>query len=145
MPGRFDPNVLAEPIVQAPLAGGPSTPELAIAVCEAGGLGLIVQGMEAGGHRGGSIDDELSAGISLIALLRLVAHSVSLPLIAAGGIADGGAVAAVLCAGAIAAQIGTALMLTPKAGTAECHRSCLSDPVPTRLTRASPDDSPAVW
>src|SRR5437660_12616797 len=40
----FDCSKLAEPIVQAPLAGGPSTPELAIAVCEAGGLGFIAAG-----------------------------------------------------------------------------------------------------
>ena len=40
----FDPGELAEPIVQAPLAGGPSTPALAIAVCEAGGLGFLAAG-----------------------------------------------------------------------------------------------------
>ncbi len=40
----FHPKDLAEPIVQAPLAGGPSTPELAIAVCKAGGLGFVAAG-----------------------------------------------------------------------------------------------------
>jgi len=40
----FDLNELQEPIVQAPMAGGPSTPELAIAVCEAGGLGFLAAG-----------------------------------------------------------------------------------------------------
>ena len=261
----FDPATLIEPIVQAPLAGGPSTPELAIAVCEAGGLGfvaagyktldalreqiesaqarterpfgvnvfvpspeaadpaalrpylarleheadrhgaevgeprfdddrydgklelvcdarpavvsftfgcpppavferlhdldiaawvtitsaaeastaqaagadaLIVQGTEAGGHRGAFVDDEDAAGIGLLALLQLVRRTSPLPLIASGGIATGAAVAAVLCAGATAAQIGTALMLTPEAGTEQAQRELFNQPIPTRLTRA---------
>src|ERR671924_1168284 len=41
---RFSLDVLEHPIVQAPLAGGPSTPELAVAVCEAGGLGFLAAG-----------------------------------------------------------------------------------------------------
>jgi nitronate monooxygenase len=61
---------------------------------------------------------------------------VSLPLIAAGGIADGRAVAAVLCAGASAAQVGTALMLAREAGTAPAQRALLGKPLPTALTRA---------
>ena len=261
----FDLSSLAEPIVQAPLAGGPSTPELAIAVCEAGGLGfiaagyktpeavraqiealsantdrpfgvnifmpspepadpagltaylqrleheagrhgaevgdprfeddhfeakldvvcdmrpavvsftfgcpaaqvierlhehdiaawvtvtsaveaataqaagadaLVVQGTEAGGHRGAFVDDEDAGGIGLLALLQLVRRTSELPLIASGGIATGAAVAAVLCADAAAAQIGTALMLTPEAETAEAQREILTEPIPTRLTRA---------
>jgi nitronate monooxygenase len=261
----FDPAELAEPVVQAPLAGGPSTVELAVAVCEAGGLGfvaagyksaeavrneieavraatsrpfgvnvfvpparaadpsavaayrdrlaaeaerqgvelgeprtddddwgrklellraerpavasftfgcpgaavidglrsagiavwitvtnadeaeqaraagadaLVVQGVEAGGHRGGFRDDPEESDLGLLALLRVIANRVPLPLIAAGGIADGAAVAAVLCAGATAAQVGTALMLAPEAGTSEPHRGVLGTPSPTRLTRA---------
>jgi nitronate monooxygenase len=261
----FDPSELAEPIVQAPLAGGPSTPALAIAVCEAGGLGflaagykppdavrdeieavraatahpfgvnlfvpseraadpavvrayldqllleaarqgvdlgeprsdddaweeklalvsearpavvsftfgcpsaelieslrrrgiavwvtvttvdeaeqatqagadaLVVQGIEAGGHRGGFSDGGGADGWGLLALLRVVASTVETPLVAAGGIADGAGVAAVLCAGATAAQIGTALMLAPESGTTESQRELLGQPIPTRLTRA---------
>jgi nitronate monooxygenase len=260
----FDPAALAEPIVQAPLAGGPSTPALAVAVCEAGGLGflaagykpadavreeigavrastsepfgvnvfvpaspgadssavsayrdrlapeadrqgaelgepraddddwerklellkderpavasftfgcpdasvidalrsdgiavwitvtnpdeavqaraaradaLVVQGVEAGGHRGGFHDDGEN-DFGLLALLRVISGRVSVPMIAAGGIADGAAIAAVLCAGAAAAQVGTALMLAPEAGTPEAHRQRLGRPIPTRLTRA---------
>jgi nitronate monooxygenase len=261
----FEPDELAEPIVQAPLAGGPSTPALAIAVCEAGGLGflaagyrqpdamreqidevraatrrpfgvnlfvpserpadptalrayldelapeaarqgaelgepkfdddgwerklelvreqrpavvsftfgcpsagviaslrerdiaawitvttveeaeraadvgadaLVVQGIEAGGHRGGFADWDGMEGWGLLPLLRVVATTVHKPLIAAGGIADGAGVAAVLCAGASAAQLGTALMLSPEAGTAEAQRKLFAEPIPTRLTRA---------
>jgi nitronate monooxygenase len=261
----FDPATLAEPIVQAPLAGGPSTPELAIAVCDAGGLGfvaagyktpdavreqieavqaktggefgvnifvptpepadpealaaylsriepeagrhgaevgeprfdddhfdtkldvvcdtrpavvsftfgcpapevfarlhehdiaawvtvtsraeagtalaagadgLVLQGTEAGGHRGAFVDDDDAGGVGLLALLQLVRPMTAAPLIASGGIAHGSAVAAVLCAGATAAQIGTALMLTPEAGTEQAQRELLNEPIPTRLTRA---------
>src|SRR4030088_3800438 len=53
----FDPSSLAEPIVQAPMAGGPSTPELAIAVCEAGGLGFLAAGYK----RAETVADEITA------------------------------------------------------------------------------------
>jgi nitronate monooxygenase len=103
----------------------------------AGADGLIVQGTEAGGHRGGFIDDGSDeAGIGLLALLRITAHATPLPMIASGGIMDGAALAAVLCAGAIAGQVGTALMLSPEAATAEAQRARLADPAPTRVTRA---------
>jgi nitronate monooxygenase len=103
----------------------------------AGADGVIVQGTEAGGHRGGFIaDGSDEGGTGLLALLRLTAHAVPLPMIATGGIMDGAALAAVLCAGAVAGQIGTALMLSPEAATAEAQRALLADPAPTRVTRA---------
>jgi nitronate monooxygenase len=103
----------------------------------AGADGLIVQGTEAGGHRGGFIDDGSDeGGIGLLALLRITARATPLPMLATGGIMDGAALAAVLCAGAVAGQIGTALMLSPEAATAEAQRARLGDPVPTRVTRA---------
>jgi nitronate monooxygenase len=107
------------------------------AQAEAGGAdALVVQGTEAGGHRGGFVDDELAGGLGLMALLRIVRRTVSLPLVATGGIADGETVAAALCAGASAAQVGTALMLAPEAGTHDAHRKLLSQQRPTGLTRA---------
>lgn len=103
----------------------------------AGADGLIVQGTEAGGHRGGFIDDGSDeGGIGLLALLRVTAHATPLPMVATGGIMDGAALAAVMCAGAIAGQVGTALMLSPEAATAEAQRAVLADPKPTRVTRA---------
>ena len=60
----------------------------------------------------------------------------SIDLVAAGGIADGPAIAAVLCAGAVAAQLGTAFMLAPEAGTSNAHRAALAEHAPTRITRA---------
>jgi nitronate monooxygenase len=112
--------------------------EEARAAHAAGADGLAVQGTEAGGHRGGFLPEEGAdeAGIGLLALLRVTARATPLPLIATGGIMDGAALAAVLCAGASAAQIGTALMLAPEAATAEAQRGLLADPRPTRITRA---------
>jgi nitronate monooxygenase len=97
---------------------------------------LIVQGIEAGGHRASFVDAEGAGDYGLLALLQLVGPRVDLPLVASGAIASGGAVAAVLCAGAQAAQIGTAFMRCPEAGTALAHREALAREAPTRLTRA---------
>ena len=96
---------------------------------------LVVQGAEAGGHQS-SFEDTDAAPIGLLPLLQLVRRVTDLPLVAAGGIADGSGVAAVLAAGASAAQIGTALMLTPEAGTSDPHRAALAGHEPTALTRA---------
>lgn len=112
-----------------------TNPDEAAQTRDAGADALVVQGFEAGGHRGYFSDDQPDE-LGLLAALRLVAHRVSLPLIAAGGIADGAAVAAVLCAGAVAAQVGTALLLTPEAATPEPHRRALALGRPTRITRA---------
>jgi nitronate monooxygenase len=103
---------------------------------DAGADALVVQGVEAGGHRGGWTDRDDAEGFGLLALLRLVAGEVDLPLVATGGIADGAAIAAVLVAGASAAQLGTAFMLAPEAGTHPAHRAALAGDTPTALTRA---------
>jgi nitronate monooxygenase len=99
---------------------------------------LVVQGVEAGGHRGG-FDDAHPGDIGLLALLQLVQAAVNdgLPLIAAGGLITGRGVAAVLACGAAAAQLGTAFMLCPEAGTVPAHQDMISrDDAPTALTRA---------
>ena len=97
---------------------------------------LVVQGAEAGGHRGGT-DDEPGAAVGLLALLQLVAAGSDLPLVATGGIATGGGIAAALCAGASAAALGTAFLDTPEAGTAGVHRQALrAGAAGTALTRA---------
>lgn len=109
----------------------PDEARLAVAV---GADALVVQGAEAGGHRG-SFDDG-PADIGLMALLALVGRAVDVPLVASGGIATGAGVAAVLAAGAAAAQLGTAFMLCPEAGTAPAHREAIAAPGRTALTRA---------
>jgi nitronate monooxygenase len=102
----------------------------------AGADALVVQGIEAGGHRGGFSDDERAPGSGLLALVRLLSSATALPLVATGAIADGPALAAVLAAGAAAGQVGTALMLAPEAGTPPAQRDVLARPGATRLTRA---------
>lgn len=113
-----------------------TNPDEAAQAQEAGADALVVQGFEAGGHRAHFRDVEGAEDLGLIVALRLVASRVDVPLIAAGGLADGASVAAALCAGAVAAQLGTALMLSSEAGTAEPQRELLAAEGPTRLTRA---------
>src|SRR5438105_5055772 len=110
-----------------------SHPAAAAAAEESGADALVVQGMEAGAHRGGVDDGDEYA---LMPLLRLVAAGSRLPLLAAGGIADGPALAAVLAAGASAGVLGTAFLRTPEAGTAPVHRAAVASPADTALTRA---------
>jgi nitronate monooxygenase len=102
---------------------------------EAGCDALVVQGYEAGGHRG-SFADGGEAPYGLLALLQLVAARARVPLVAAGGVASGRGVAAALAAGARAAQLGTAFLRCPEAGTAAVHRAALATPAPTAITRA---------
>jgi nitronate monooxygenase len=96
---------------------------------------LVAQGYEAGGHRGG-VSDAPEEAAGLIALLQLITARVATPVVAAGGIATGEAIAAVLCLGARAAALGTAFLDCPEAATAPVHRSALHGDAPTRLTRA---------
>jgi nitronate monooxygenase len=102
---------------------------------DAGADALVVQGVEAGGHRG-SFDDAAPGEIGLLALIQLVHARVDLPLVATGGLGTGRAVAAVLVAGASAAALGSAFMLTPEAGTAPAHREALRTRTDSALTRA---------
>ena len=111
-------------------------PAEAAAAVAAGADGLVVQGVEAGGHRGAFVDRPDRVDYGLLALLQLVGARVDVPLVATGGITTGRAVAAVLAAGAAAAQIGTAFMRCPEAGTSAPHRAALASDRPTGLTRA---------
>jgi nitronate monooxygenase len=111
-------------------------PEEAAQAAGAGANALVVQGAEAGGHRGAFTDLDGREDIGLIALLALVRAEVDLPLVATGGIATGPGIAAALAAGAAAAALGTAFMLSPEAGTSAPHREVLASDRPTGLTRA---------
>jgi nitronate monooxygenase len=112
-----------------------TTPAEAIAAADGGADALVVQGVEAGGHRG-SADSATPGDDGLLALIQLVRAVTDRPLVATGGIATGRGVAAVLAAGASAAQLGTAFMLTPEAGTSDAHREAFSRTAPTAITRA---------
>jgi nitronate monooxygenase len=112
-----------------------TTPAEAETALAGGADALVLQGIEAGGHRG-SFEDEGAPGHSLLSLLQLL-HTAPRPLVAAGGVMSGRGVAAVLAAGARAAQLGTAFLLCPEAGTSDAHRAALRrGDVPTQLTRA---------
>jgi nitronate monooxygenase len=113
-----------------------TTPEEARRAVGAGADALIVQGHEAGAHQGSFDDAGAGETIGLLALLQLVAAGTELPLVASGGIATGAGLAAVLAAGASAAQIGTAFLLCPEAGTSEPHRQALRAGGSTEITRA---------
>ncbi|MGH8869027.1 MAG: NAD(P)H-dependent flavin oxidoreductase [Actinomycetes bacterium] len=114
-----------------------TSPDEAVAAVDAGADGLVVQGPEAGAHRGSFTDADDDERLGLLPLLRLVARDVRLPLVATGGIADGAGVAAVLTAGAVAAQLGTVFLRCPEAGTSATHRDALArGGRPTVVTRA---------
>ena len=84
---------------------------------------VIAQGLEAGGHRGHFLSDDLTAQMGTFALLPQIVQAVDVPVIAAGGIADAAGVAAALALGAAAAQVGTAYLLCPEATTSAIHRA----------------------
>lgn len=89
---------------------------------------IIAQGLEAGGHRGMFLSDDLTTQIGTLPLVRQIVRAVDKPVIAAGGIADAEGVAAVLRLGAIAAQVGTAYLLCDEATTSAIHRRALTSP-----------------
>ena len=86
---------------------------------------VIAQGVEAGGHRGTFLSEDLTTQIGTFALLPQVVDAVKIPVIAAGGIADAKGVAAALALGAAGVQIGTAYLLCPEATTSAIHRAAL--------------------
>lgn len=97
---------------------------------------VIAQGLEAGGHRGHFLADDLSEQGGLFALLPQVVRAVDVPVLAAGGIADARGVAAAMALGAAGVQVGTAFLCTPEATTSPLHRRALlaADAPPTALT-----------
>jgi nitronate monooxygenase len=86
---------------------------------------IIAQGLEAGGHRGHFLRDDLTAQMGTFALLPQIVRAVSVPVIAAGGIADAQGVAAAQALGAAGVQIGTAYMLCTESATSAPHRAAL--------------------
>lgn len=97
---------------------------------------VIAQGLEAGGHRGMFLSDDITTQSGSFALLRQVVRAVHVPVIAAGGIADAQGVAAAMALGAAGVQAGTAYLLCPEATTSAVHRAALNsaDAAHTALT-----------
>lgn len=89
---------------------------------------IIAQGLEAGGHRGMFLTDELSTQVGTFALLPQIVQAVQLPVIAAGGISSAAGIAAAKALGAAGVQVGTAYLCSHEATTSALHRSALQSP-----------------
>ncbi len=89
---------------------------------------IIAQGLEAGGHRGHFLSDDLTEQLGTFALLPQILRAVRVPVIAAGGIVDRPTAKAALGLGATAVQVGTAYLLCPEATTSAPHRAALQSP-----------------
>jgi len=86
---------------------------------------IIAQGVEAGGHRGMFLSDDLTTQVGTLALVPQIVQKVRVPVIAAGGIADSKGVAAAMTLGAAGVQVGTAYLLCAEATTSALHRAAL--------------------
>ena len=99
---------------------------------------IIAQGWEAGGHRGTFDVSFEDFGVGTLALVPQIVDAVEVPVIAAGGIADGRGIAAAFALGASGVQMGTAFLSCPEANVSAMHRDALrrASDQDTRLTRA---------
>ena len=118
------------------LLASATTPEEAVQVEQAGIDIVVAQGVEAGGHRGVFDSTGEDRCIGTFALVRLLARSTKLPVIAAGGIMDGQGIVAAMALGASAAQLGTAFILCPESSANAHYRSRMksSETTNTRIT-----------
>ena len=110
----------------ARIIGNATTIAEARALADAGVDAIIAQGWEAGGHAGRFLDDPPDEQMGLMALLPQIVDAVSVPVIAAGGIADARGVAAAFLLGASAVQLGTAYLHCPESLIGKEHRAGLA-------------------
>jgi nitronate monooxygenase len=94
-------------------------------ITAAGLDGVVAQGIEAGGHRGTFDLNDRDEGLGTVALTRLIAYKLSIPVISAGGIMDGAGIVAALSLGAHAAQLGTAFVACPESAADSAYREAL--------------------
>ena len=114
--------------------GTAKTADEAVALERAGVDAVCVQGYEAGGHHGSFLGPIEDSSIGTLALVPLAVDAVSVPVLAAGGIGDGRAVAAVLALGAAAAQVGSAFLLSDESSASPVYRSVLASDAVKRTT-----------
>ncbi|HKW54026.1 MAG TPA: nitronate monooxygenase [Stellaceae bacterium] len=94
-------------------------------LAEAGADAVVAQGAEAGAHRGTFASPFAEAMIPTLDLVAGIAASVRVPVIASGGIMDGGAIATAMARGAAAAQLGTAFLVCPESGAPAAHKQAI--------------------
>ncbi|WP_442599801.1 NAD(P)H-dependent flavin oxidoreductase [Neobacillus sp. D3-1R] len=99
---------------------------------------IVVQGCEAGGHRGNFIKSGEESLIGLMSLIPQVVDQISIPVIAAGGIMDGRGLMGSLCLGAKGVQMGTAFLTCEESGAHRLHKEAIlqSNEEQAVLTRA---------
>ena len=121
--------------------GTANHPLEAKAWADIGADAVCVQGVEAGGHRGGWLPQSANDPLGLLTLISQTRACTDIPLIAAGGIMNGQAIEAIQTAGAELAQIGTAFLTTDKCAINDIYKQALLDASEnkrsseTRLTR----------
>jgi len=118
--------------------GTATTVEEAVLIEEAGADAVVASGADAGGHRGSFLRPVEASLVGTMSLVPQMANEVRIPVIAAGGIADGRGVAAALALGAAGVQVGSAFLIAPESGAPDAHKALLGTPAArtTRLTRA---------
>lgn len=118
--------------------GTATTVEEAIAVEAAGMSAVVASGSDAGGHRGAFLRPVAESLVGTFSLVPQVADAVSIPVVAAGGIADGRGVAAAMVLGADGVQVGTGFLATAESAASEAHKAALhsAEGRTTVLTRA---------
>jgi nitronate monooxygenase len=105
--------------------GGATTPDEAIALEQAGVDVIAASGFEAGGHRGSFLLPAEESLTGTLSLVPQIADAVSVPVLAAGGIADARGIVAAFALGAEGVQIGTAFLASQESGASELHRNVL--------------------
>ncbi len=126
------PALLARVKAVAKVFGNATTVDEARFLERQGCDAVIAQGSEAGGHAGWFLEGHRPIGT--LALVRRVVRAIDVPVIAAGGIADGAGIAAVLALGASGAQLGTAYLATPESLVSPMHRALLGSEAETVFT-----------
>ncbi|MFE6868600.1 NAD(P)H-dependent flavin oxidoreductase [Kitasatospora sp. NPDC057692] len=108
--------------------GTATTVDEAVALDEAGVDAVVASGADAGGHRGAFLRPTGESLVGTFSLVPQVVDAVSVPVVAAGGIADGRGIAAALVLGADAVQIGTGFLATDESGASAVHKRALHSP-----------------
>jgi nitronate monooxygenase len=137
--GVFPPTAIAAIRTRGMfLMGTATTVEEAVLLEQAGVDAVVVQGSEAGGHRGTFATGFEQGMIGTMALVPQAADAVKVPVVASGGIMDGRGIAAALALGAAGVQMGTAFLTTAEAGIPEAYKNAIlgAREHQTRITRA---------